>query len=257
MSSRGTSPGKSRAKRGPSQQEGASSPPVGAVMAPPVVNCDDPLFQTLSLREQQFILHPDVMVDPVAAAVAVGYAETTAKAKAHGMRRQLMHYLLPVTEKRMAALGVTPDRVRNELAAIAFANEADYMESVDIDGETIRVYRDPARLPEHLQRAIKSVTFSTEVLTGGDTIQRVSEIQLYSKMDALKELADILGLKDPRSRRPEVPAEEDQKLLENLEPEELEIVTKLYMRAAARTKQAASEKRDRRAIEGTASVVTD
>jgi Terminase small subunit. len=212
------------------------------------------LFDQLTPREQAFVLHPDVFTNPVGAAIDVGYSETTAKGKAHVMRHQLMYFIMPVHEKRMAETGVTIERVKQELSAIAFANEADYYDTIDIEtetgAETIKAVKDIKRLPEHMQRAIKKIEFKTIVLGDAKTYQVLERIELYDKQAALKELAEILGAHDPRFRKPDAPEDEDQTMLEHLEPEELELVTKAYDKAAQRARAAADRKKDARAIPG-------
>ena len=218
------------------------------------VSTDNPLFMKLTPREQAFVTHPDVFANPVAAARAVGYTESTALAKAHIMRHQLMYFIMPLHEKRMAETGVTIDRVKNELSAIAFANEADYYDVIDIEGEqgaeTIKVVKDITRLPQHMQRAIKKISYKDIILSDGKHYQMLEAVELYDKLSALKELAEILGAHDPRFRKPDAPEDEDQTLLENLEPDELEMITKVYDKAAQRVKRAADKKRDARAIPG-------
>lgn len=219
--------------------------PAGAVPA---------LFDQLTPREQAFVMHPDVFTDPVGAAMAVGYSESTAKGKAHVMRHQLMYYIMPLHEARMAETGVTIDRVKQELSAIAFANEPDYYDNIDIEtetgAETVKVVKDIKRLPEHMQRAIKKIEFKTIILGDSKTYQVLENIELYDKQSALKELAEILGAHDPRFRRPDAPEDEDMSLLEHLEPEELELVTRAYDRAATRAKAVSDKKRDARALPG-------
>lgn len=201
---------------------------------------DGTLFAELTPREQSFVLHPDVMTDPVKAAIDVGYAKTTAASKARTMRKQLMYYIRPLAERRLESLGVSLEKVRDEIAAIAFSDETAYFDTVDIEGDTVKVYKDPALLPEHMRRAIKSVTYTTDVDDKGVSTQRITQITLHDKLPALKELADLLGGYDPRMR---TPGDADERraqaeLFEHLEPEELDLVTKLYTKALARAKRA-------------------
>jgi DNA polymerase III gamma/tau subunit len=213
------------------------------------------LFDQLTPREQAFVMHPDVFTNPIKAAMDVGYSESTAKGKSHIMRHQLMYYIMPIHEARVAETGVTIERVKNELSAIAFANEADYYDTIDIEtetgAETVKVVKDISRLPEHMQRAIKHIEFKTIILGDSKTYQVLEHIELYDKQSALKELAEILGAHDPRFRKPETPpGEEEMTLLEHLEPEELELVTRAYDKAAQRARAASDRKRDARAIPG-------
>jgi hypothetical protein len=217
----------------------------------PIIS-DDPLFHTLTPRQQAFVVHPEILTDPIKAAVDVGYSETTAVARAHVMRKQLMYYIRPLEQQRIAALGITIDRVRSELAATAFANVVDYYDTVDSpDGDTRRVFRAPEFLPAHLQAAIKQVVYDDMVHADGTVTQYIKSIVLYDKAGALRELAEIMGLKDAALRQPDgATRDADAQLLENLDDKELEVVQRLYQRAADRAKAVNDTKRDKNAIPG-------
>lgn len=217
-----------------------------------------PNFDRLTAREQAFVMHPDVFTNPVKAAMAVGYARTTAQVRSYQMRRELMFYIMPLHEARLEKTGVTVDRIKDELAAIAFANEADFYDTVDveteIDGqlvvETVKFVRDITRLPEHMQRAVKSVEYETTIDDKGQQTQKLAKVVLYDKLVALKELAEIFGLKDPRFRKPTDESAEQAELLEHLEPEELEALAKIHTTAASRAAKKREKILNKRAIPG-------
>lgn len=213
----------------------------------PVVKFDTPLMELLEPRELAFVMHPDVFTDPRKAAVAVGYSESTAASKAHQMRKQLMYFIKPQHEARVEKAGVSVDALIEELKAIAFAIEPDYWDTVDVEGDTIKVPKDPTRLPDYMKKAIKSVSYETVILSDGSSFQKCSQIELHDKMAALKELKSIIGADDPLFRKPPLETSE-QELLEHMEPEELELVGKVYARAEARARKLADQKRDQQAI---------
>lgn len=214
--------------------------------------CDVALFNELTAREQAFVLHPEVMTDPVKAATDVGYAISTAQHRANQWRKELMYFIQPVLSQRLVASGVSLDRVQDELAAVAFAVETDYYESMDVDGDTIKSARDPLRLPERMRRAIKSLNIQNIVGTGGNVFQTLS-VQLHDKLPALKMLAEMLGGFDPKNRVPgDTEARKRQaELFDYMTAEELKSVSVIYAAAEKRRAEAISNKvADKEAIEG-------
>lgn len=198
------------------------------------------LFEKLTPMEQAFVLHPKVMTDPQQAARDSGYAESTAKLKAYHMRTQLLYYIRPIHEWRMMDSNVDQKRIIAELNAIAFANETEFYDTIDVDGDTIKVLKDFTRMPEAMQRAIKSIELDTVVVPttnaadGSQTMvtyQVVKKLQLHDKLAALKELKEISGMADPRFRKPEGLTSEDQDLLQYVPPEELELMNRIYSKA--------------------------
>lgn len=217
----------------------------------------DPLMlDRLTIRQRAFVEHPEVNLRPEKAAVEVGYSETTARTRAHMMRKQLMYYIQPLAARRAEQAGVTPERVRDEIGIIANAKITDYFDTVDVQGDTVKVFADPTLLPDHMQRAIKEVIFDTIVDSDGNETQVIKKIELFDKSSALRELAEILGLKDAKMRHPDGNIQEEQAmLLEHLEPKELDLIQRLYTRAARRAQAAADKKRDATAIPGTARLI--
>ncbi len=219
----------------------------------------DPLMlDQLTERQRAFIHHPDVVKNPEKAAIEVGYSENTARCHAHMMKKQLLYYINPINAKRAQQAGVTPERIRDEIGIIAHAKITDYFDTIDVKGDTVKVYVDPTLLPDHMQRAIKEITFDTIVDSTGNETQVVKHIALFDKSQALRELAEILGLKDAKMRHPDGNIQEEQAaLLEHLEPKELDLIQRLYQRAAKRAKAAADRQRDATAIPGSARLIKD
>ncbi len=106
------------------------------------------LFQKLTPKEQAFITHPEVYTNPRKAAQDAGYAESTARLKCYALRTQLMYYIRPIHDWRMADSNVNQKRIIEELNAIAFCNEADFYDTIDTEDDTIKVLKDFTRLPE-------------------------------------------------------------------------------------------------------------
>lgn len=233
-----------------SAASGGAGPNENSSSAGPVAVYEPALFDKLTAREQAFVQHPLVLSDPAQAARDVGYSESFANSKAYIKRKQLMYFIRPEMHKRMAKSGVTLDRIHEELAAIAFANEADFYERRDsVDGEeTLIVAKDPTLIPEPMQRAIEQIN-PVSITLNGVTIPWVTYV-LHDKKPALKMLAEMLGGFDPRSREPadSVERRRQAELFEFMKPDEIEMIVKIYQRAEKRQKAAAT---DAEVIEGT------
>jgi hypothetical protein len=215
----------------------------------PLVLTDPALLEHLSPRERAFIQHPLVMSDPVQAAKEVGYAESTA-AKAHDRFRELFYYIQHYNKQRLAAAGVTQQRIIEELAAIAFADETEYFEAVDTEsGETVKRIKDLTRLPAHMRAALKRV--SCGVMTdAGVVIPNVFSFELHNKVDALKALAEYFGMKLGKGGGPGSETDPAQRqMLEQLPDDELESLNAIYEKAATRTKAVVDKRRDAKAID--------
>lgn len=214
------------------------------------IKYDPGLFDRLTAREQAFVMHPLAMTNPRQAAVEVGYSESWARSHAATKRRQLLYFILPENHKRMAASGVTLDRIVQELSCMAFANEADFYQRVEHEDDKggVREFLtgiDLTLLPEHMARAIAQVTTENIVLPNGELFQSVGYV-LHSKKDALKILAEMLGGFDPRTRDPRTrepgDAEARRKqaeLFDFMTSDEIEQVSKIYARAKERQQKAA------------------
>lgn len=199
-------------------------------------------FQSLTLREQQFVQHPDVYRDPKKAAMEVGYSSSTVEKRAHSMRQRLMRFIQPVYAAQLAAIGVDRRRVEAELACIAFTDINEFKESIDIemkDGgfQTVVVWKHPSQLTPDQRRAIRAVEFGTTETADEEVIQsdRPSLVVLYSKEKALHELAGLFGDVAPSN-----PVDDQQGLFDHLDLKEREVLVKLYAIAAKRAAGAQS-----------------
>ena len=202
---------------------------------------DPALLDRLTARERAFIQHPEVLVNATKAAVEAGYSEGWARGNAGTKRKQLMYFILPEVHKRWAEKGVTLERIHEELAAIAFANMADYYDRVELDdGTQAMVGKDPTLLPEVMSRAIEQVTIENLMATDGTITQRIGFV-LHDKKPALKMLAELLGGFDPRTREPQDAAtrRKQAELFDFMKPDEIDTIVKIYQRAEKRQKAAA------------------
>lgn len=93
---------------------------------------------------------------------------------------KVKEYIDKRIKQRMARIEVTQDRVIQELAAIAFAKDSDY---VTIDRGAVQV-KDTKDLTENQQRAIASVKECRDGI----------EVKLYDKQRALELLGKHLGM---------------------------------------------------------------
>ena len=98
----------------------------------------------------------------------------------------------------LARLEVTEDMVLQELAAIAFSNIEDYVEW-DKDAGAL-VVKSSAEIPRALAAAIESVdeqVMESQNKDGSRFYTRTKrKVKLYPKLEALKLLAEYLGLTD-------------------------------------------------------------
>ncbi len=201
-----------------------------------------PLESELAPRQWAFVNHPLAWSDPMQAAKDVGYSESFCSKRAHGLKKELEFYIRPKVAAQMARLSAGPNHVLDELTGIATSNFMDYFNIVETeDGARVEVKQNLKALPVHMQKAIKRLDTELVILPDGGTFTIVSRIELYDKVAALKELAEVLTMKDHKD--PDDPPE-----LDNLEPQELEAMEKIFRGAADRAKAQSSKKRDQRAI---------
>lgn len=97
--------------------------------------------------------------------------------------------------EKLARLEVTEDRLLQELATIAFSNIKAFTRWTE-DGQLEVLASD--QIPDELAAAIESVdeqTFKTTNKDGSKEYERTKRrVKLYSKMDAIKLLAEYMGL---------------------------------------------------------------
>jgi hypothetical protein len=206
-----------------------------------------------SFRLRAFLEHPDALLDPVKAAMEIGYVESTAKAKAYGWRQEHMQVLVEKMRARLEGLGVTPDWVKNEVKVLADTAMADFIEFIEENGKQIGVLKEHSKIdPKKWRAAIKEVEFDSFVHTDGSIRSRISWLKLYDRQAALVELGNLLGMKNEKLMLLNAPQaaekSDDAKVMEFMTVEELETIATIQEKAAARMRKAASTKRDANAI---------
>lgn len=239
-------------------------------MTKAIVLSDPDLLLDLTPKEQAFVQHPLVMHDPMQAALDVGYSPGYAKQRAYSKRKELMYFVSHYNKQRMAKHEITVDKVIAELAAIALANDTQYLEQVDTEHGTTEVrWKNPTRLAPEQKAAIASIDFMPTApqlvrnadgepmfdeegnpITIGEHGQVLMGVRLYNKLKALETLGKFLGLENVRPVDPADPNDEQRKMLEAMTPEELDEVRKIFGQATDRIQKTAAAKRDAQAING-------
>lgn len=145
------------------------------------------MAKTLDIREEQFVHAFLRLGNASEAALAAGYAESTARVKAClwvGLRERCPEHKLHVWEAVQAArarhceaAGVEAERVLREEACIAFADPADMYAP---DGSLLPLHE----MPERIRRSIASVKYDK---SGGVTVR------FYEKGASLSRLHKHLG----------------------------------------------------------------
>jgi phage terminase small subunit len=140
----------------------------------------------LTLRQQRFVEAYLTTLNGEQAAIAAGYSPKTARFTASQTltKRNVQEALAARQQELKTAADVTPERVIQEYARLAFADMADY---VTWDG--LAVHATPsAQLPQGATRAVAEVT---ETITDKG---RTFRFKLHDKKGALDALAKHLGL---------------------------------------------------------------
>jgi hypothetical protein len=217
-----------------------------------LVLSDPPMLDKLTPRERAFVQHPLAVIDPKTAARDCGYTVDSKEYRNTNyqiLSKRLSYYVQHYSQQRMKAAEVTVGRIIEELAAIAFCDPTEFYDAVDVEGHTVKIMKDVTRLPERMRKAVKDLSYS-RYSPSGEAIEGEFSVELHNKVDALKALAEYFGLKKGDMGKGERSSEEDQQMLENLTPDELEKLNAIYTEAADRAKKVSSRKRDANAIEG-------
>jgi phage terminase small subunit len=153
--------------------------------------------QALTPKQATFLVEYRKDRNATQAAIRAGYSAHSARQT--GSRLLALEAVqVALRAKRseaLASLEVTEDRLLQELAAIAFSNIRTYCRWTE-DGQLEVIASED--IPGELAAAIESVeeqTFTTSNKDGSKDYTRVKrKVKLYSKMDALKLLAEYMGL---------------------------------------------------------------
>ena len=211
-----------------------------------------------NFRFTAFLAHPDAMLDPVKAAVEVGYSQSTAEARAYTWRKENLSLLNERMRTHLKDLAVTPEWVKNEVKILADTTLSDFVEFVEDKKKGQMLLLKPVDKidPAKWRAAIKEAEFDTHIMQDGSIRSVLFKLKLYDRQAALVELGNLLGLKNPMLQAALAPIQpsqsEEQKVMEHMTVEELETIATIQERAAARMRKAASKRRDAQAIPGTA-----
>ena len=154
--------------------------------------------QELNARQQAFVREYAKEPNAKAAAIKAGYSKATARQIGSRLltRVDIKSAIRARTTAALARLEVTEDMVLQELAAIAFSNIEDYVEW-DKDAGAL-VVKSSAEIPRALAAAIESVdeqVMESQNKDGTRFYTRTKrKVKLYPKLEALKLIAEYLGL---------------------------------------------------------------
>lgn len=197
----------------------------------------------LTTRQRRFVMHQDVLKDPVRAAIDAGYTEEYAKTYGDSLQRELLVHIKGAKALAERAEASAPQLIA-DLTALAFANIFDYFELVDTErGSKLALKQNLKALPLEVQRSVKKIEFDTVVLPDGNAVTVVSKLELHDRTWALKEFIEILRVR-------EKPPEDTGAALEHMDAKDLEQLEAIYKRAGTRAAEAKSKQRDRNAITG-------
>ena len=152
----------------------------------------------LTPKQELFVQQYLVDRNATQAAIRAGYSKKTANQQGARLLANVgvKSALRARGAAALARLEVTEDMVLQELAAIAFSNIEDYV-TWDAEAGAL-VVRPSAEIPRHLQAAIAEVdeqVLKSENKDGSRTYERTKrKVKLYNKLDALKILAEYLGV---------------------------------------------------------------
>jgi hypothetical protein len=212
-----------------------------------------PSLDALTSRERAFVTNPNVLADPVLAAIQSGFTPTYAKRRANALRRELHYYIIAGELAQTARRDIDAKTVLAELSNLAFSDVLDFFEAVDdideatgLSNGTIMVPKQNLKaLPAHLRRLIKRIKFDRIVLGDGKReMFYVSDIELHGKDWALKDMIEIMRLKQSGA-----PKDETSQLLEKMSANELEEIEQVFSKARARLRRTIDKKRDDDAID--------
>lgn len=149
----------------------------------------------LTAKQKKFVNEYLIDLNGTQAAIRAGYSKKTADRIASENLRKLevQNYLQKRQSDLQKRVAVTPESVINELAAIGFADIADYVsveEEIDQTSGIAYRYVDiklTKDIPRNKRAAIAGIKQGAKGI----------EIKLYNKVDALVDLGNHLGLFNP------------------------------------------------------------
>ncbi len=157
---------------------------------------EEHIGKKLSLQQRRFVYEYQIDGNGTAAAIRAGYAPSGAKVTAcRLLKNETIAAMIEAAEqRRLKRLEITADRIKRELAAVAFANMGDF---VEFGPKTVKL-KPSAEMAREDLAAISEVYQKTG---------KISErgIRLHGKVPALELLAKIDDeLKDKIKQKHEV-----------------------------------------------------
>jgi phage terminase small subunit len=140
--------------------------------------------------QQRFV--DEYLIDPISAAKCAeraGYSHNTSRKIAYSlMNTPKVRAAIEEGQKaRAQRMGITQDRVLQELARIAFSNLQDVLEETEDGQTTVNV----KRLPRDVAAMLGEVSITQ---TKGKNQMKISRVKLHDKMAALDKIAKHLGM---------------------------------------------------------------
>lgn len=154
----------------------------------------------LNTRQRAFVDHYSAGGNATQAAIAAGYSPKSARQQGACLcaNPAVIEALRAKRSAALARLEVTEDLVLAELAAVAFSNLEDFVTWDESAGSL--VVKPSAEIPRQLMAALESVQDETTTTTNKDDTRSYTrhkqKVKLYPKLEALKLLAEYLGLRD-------------------------------------------------------------
>lgn len=151
-----------------------------------------PPEEPLPVTPQQRRFVEEYLIDPsnqTKAAIRAGYSIISAKSQASQLMRHtgIKALIEEAQAERAHKMGITQDRVLQELALIAFANVKDVM-TINEEGDTVI---DLNNMKREVAAALGEVSISTK---GGVNKTRTAKIRMNDKLTALEKIGKHLGM---------------------------------------------------------------
>ena len=151
-------------------------------------------MRELTDRQKRFVTEYLIDLNATQSAIKAGYSKRSAMELGYQLLQKpsVVEAIQDAMQERSRRTQVTQDRVLEELAAIAFANIYDALNT----GSGQPTYKDMDELPADLQKAIVEIACAPSE----DGSTRITRLKLACKMKALTLIAQHLGMFDGLQR---------------------------------------------------------
>ena len=145
----------------------------------------------LTKRQERFVLEYLVDLNASQAAKRAGYSTASTCAGSQIMSRSNVRQAIDdELESRSRQYRAETDRIIQELAALGFAQIADF---VTIDGQSV-TWEDMSKVSRFKRAAVKRVKHTTHYGRGGEAVGETVELELEPKLKALELLGKHIGM---------------------------------------------------------------